>query len=334
MTVSKTPKTNTAADELLALVDKHGSKLCGSQIGQLLCGKKADSTRFLMQAIKQAGGLKKFCDAHESLKFVTDGGCGYVMRSLNPERVVTALLKLVDEGNGKLSGSQVSLLYQKQPEFRGIVETAGGLKKFCMKCDQLSFSSDGGAGCVRRKIAAPAVAAAVAGTVRHSLRAKDIRWCQDTIKLRFRNGELLAETLQELLRNPSMVQELPVLEVVQRGEDFYAVNGNRRLWVLKEYSAIQEMKGRSPLAVRVKVLNYDRLAPQSWFKERFSTRCEGTQVEIVVKHRCKNYERFPTMVLAMAAEMRDGCKGARSSGSDVESTVDGDSSSTSSDHDA
>jgi len=229
--------------------------------------------------------------------------------------------------------SPVSLLYQKQPEFRGIVETAGGLKKLCMKYDQLSFSSDGGAGCVRRTIATPAVAA-VAGTAHDSLRAKDIRWCQDTINLRFGNGKLLADTLQELLRNPSNVQKLPVLEVVQRGEDFYAVNGNRRLWVLKEYSAIQEMKGRSPLSVRVKVLSYDRLAPQSWFKERFSTCCEGTQVEIVVKHRYKNYERFPTMVLAMAAEMRDGCKGARSSGSDVESTVDGDSSSTSSDHDA
>eukprot|EP00929_Paragymnodinium_shiwhaense_P107222 TRINITY_DN732_c0_g1_i4.p1 TRINITY_DN732_c0_g1~~TRINITY_DN732_c0_g1_i4.p1 ORF type:complete len:450 (-),score=93.81 TRINITY_DN732_c0_g1_i4:303-1652(-) len=323
-------QTSVTAQEvartLLGLVDKRGGKLNASEIGKV-CSQRGENFK---HAIKEAGGVKKFCEAHADLEFVATKGCGYITRCAKPVKadactqkavsqqdIVNGVTEFIDSQGGKLAGDRFAEVYKKCPLIKPLVTAAGGAKAFCSSCPELRVvTPDAGPWAVQ-----------LARSAHRTMPVKDIHWCQNTINVRFRSGRLLAETLQELLSKPSLIQTLPVLEVVKKGDRFYAVSGNRRLWVLKEYSAIQEARGKSPLSVTVKVRDEKRAA-QAWVKERFSTRCEGHKIDIVVKHHLQNRERFPTMALAMAAEMLRSCKARRTaSASDTESTNDGNDSS-------
>merc|ERR1712232_1164885 len=69
---------------------------------------------------------------------------------VSSQDVVDALLLLVEEHNGKLSGSQLPRLYAKNSSFREIIDSAGGPKQFCVQNRELEFVTPlGGPGYIR-----------------------------------------------------------------------------------------------------------------------------------------------------------------------------------------
>jgi len=282
------------ADALLALVDEYGGKLPGSHLPLLY----AKNDRF-RAVVDGAGGPKKFCMQHRELEFVTTfGGPGHVQRrasEVTSQDVVDALLALVDEHGGKLPSNRVRpLLDEKSKLFKSIVDAAGSVKKFCVQHNELDwFAGSGGQGWVQR-----------AGIHnRPQVPIDQLFWSQDCIKIRFRNGKLLAETLQDLLDDPLLVDRLPLLEVVEREKRLHAVSGNRRLWVLKELGRLQQERHGRQLAVRVR-LRCDRWAAMGWVQRRFTTKTEGRSVTFCLRYHLHSKQRFWSMALALAAEIR------------------------------
>ena len=123
------------------------------------------------------------------------------------------------------------------------------------------------------------------------LSASQIRWAHDSIEVRFRNGRLLVDTLKELLSGDLEACALPKLSVWQEGNVWFAVTGNRRLWVLRE---LARMTNRD---VRVAVRRLSSGAANSaWFRRMFTTRTHGESVCFVaLKHH------FPSMGFALAS---------------------------------
>ncbi|CAE7642918.1 unnamed protein product [Symbiodinium microadriaticum] len=107
------------------------------------------------------------------------------------------------------------------------------------------------------------------GTI--ELPASQIRWAHNSIKVRFRNGMLLVDTLKELLDGSLKPHQLPAFFVWQRGNTWFAITGNRRLWVLRELAEIS--------AAEVFVRARRRLNPgvhlSPWFRNMFTTDCDG-----------------------------------------------------------
>ena len=123
------------------------------------------------------------------------------------------------------------------------------------------------------------------------LSVDQIRWAHDSIEIHFKNGCLLIDTLEELLSASLQPSALPKLSVWQKGDVWYAITGNRRLWVLKELSRIL---GRD---VRVPVRRLSEgAAASAWFRRMFTTRTGGESVCFVAsKHH------YPSMSFAMAS---------------------------------
>ena len=119
---------------------------------------------------------------------------------------------------------------------------------------------------------------------------KSIRWAHDSIEVRFKNGGFLVDTLKELLSG-LQASALPKFSVWQRGPTWFALTGNRRLWVLKEFS---RMTGQH-VQVPVRRLSKDAEA-SAWFRRMFTTRTDGESVCFVAsKHH------YPSMSLALAS---------------------------------
>ncbi|CAE7361394.1 unnamed protein product [Symbiodinium sp. CCMP2592] len=128
----------------------------------------------------------------------------------------------------------------------------------------------------------------VPGTV--ELKVSEIRWAHDSIKVRFRNGMLLVDTLKELLDGRLKPHQLPPFAVWQRGCTWFAITGNRRLWVLRELAAV---KG-AEVVVRARQLDPGvHLSP--WFHCMFSTGCDGVKVQF----RAKGV--YPSMQIALGS---------------------------------
>eukprot|EP00913_Durusdinium_trenchii_P003426 g3173.t1 len=66
------------------------------------------------------------------------------------------------------------------------------------------------------------------------LPVEDLRWAQDTIGIRFRDGTYLVEALKEMLEGRLQPSDLPTFRVVLYEDQLFAVTGNRRLWVEDE----------------------------------------------------------------------------------------------------
>lgn len=110
------------------------------------------------------------------------------------------------------------------------------------------------------------------GTI--ELPASQIRWAHNSIKVRFRNGMLLVDTLKELLDGSLKTHQLPAFFVCQRGSTWFAITGNRRLWVLRELAEISATE----VFVRARRLNPGvHLSP--WFRNMFTTDCDGRKVQ-------------------------------------------------------
>ncbi|CAE7483712.1 unnamed protein product [Symbiodinium natans] len=113
---------------------------------------------------------------------------------------------------------------------------------------------------------------------RQPIPVEHIRWSQETIGIRFRDGTLLFDTLQQMLAGKIKPDVLPTFRVVLYEDLLYAVTGNRRLWVLKAY---QRLSGRP---VRVIAECHPPAAMKTqWCKRRYSTSTQGESVRFVCK---------------------------------------------------
>ncbi|OLP93205.1 hypothetical protein AK812_SmicGene24919 [Symbiodinium microadriaticum] len=147
------------------------------------------------------------------------------------------------------------------------------------------------------------------------LRVDQIRWAHDSIKERytamrlldtipnpprydmsdaafqepqvhFRNGMLLVDTLKDLVVQKLQPSQLPPFFVWRRGSAWFAITGNRRLWVLKELSMITG----APVTARVRELGTGaHLMP--WFRRMFTTSCDGEAVQLRSKGRHPSMQR-------------------------------------------
>ncbi|CAE7358363.1 unnamed protein product [Symbiodinium natans] len=108
-------------------------------------------------------------------------------------------------------------------------------------------------------------------------------------QVRFRNGKLLVDTLKDLVEGKLHPSQLPSFSVWSQGSRWYAVTGNRRLWVLRELSRVTGEAVR----VRVRQLRLD-VHLSSWFRRRFTTACDGTAVQYRGKRGC-----HPSMRMAL-----------------------------------
>jgi len=61
-----------------------------------------------------------------------------------------------------------------------------------------------------------------------------LRFCQDSIPKRFRDGRLLTDTLRELQAGTVGVDDIPKISVFEMDGHFYSTD-NRRLWVFQQF---------------------------------------------------------------------------------------------------
>eukprot|EP00747_Dinoflagellata_sp_TGD_P163577 gnl/TRDRNA2_/TRDRNA2_182374_c0_seq1.p1 gnl/TRDRNA2_/TRDRNA2_182374_c0~~gnl/TRDRNA2_/TRDRNA2_182374_c0_seq1.p1 ORF type:complete len:504 (-),score=97.56 gnl/TRDRNA2_/TRDRNA2_182374_c0_seq1:491-2002(-) len=304
-------------EALLRLADEQGGRLAVGRVSELYKQQPRFKT-----IVDNADGLKSFCSMHRELEFIsTSGGHDWIKRQTaeaSASDAVDAILALVEKHGGKLAGAQLQSLYSKNMEFRTIIRAAGGPKKFCAEHSQLEFkAADGSCGWIQR--AAPGI--------RQTMPVNEIRWTQDCIKIRFRGGKLLVDTLQELIDDPKVLERLPVLDVVERKGKFFAVNGNRRLWVLKQYGRLQSSGRTVHLRVPVRVRGA-QWASMSWVQQRFTTQTDGVNIRFVRRYHLSTKERFLTMAAALAAEGLQGGAVAAGSGECKASDNDADDVST------
>ena len=105
---------------------------------------------------------------------------------------------------------------------------------------------------------------------------------------------LLVDTLKQLADGRLQPSQLPTFSVWQRGSVWFAVTGNRRLWVLRELAAVLG----TTITVKVRQLSRS-VHLSSWFRGMFTTTCDGRTVHFRAKHG-----RFPSMQMAMMSLSR------------------------------
>ena len=106
------------------------------------------------------------------------------------------------------------------------------------------------------------------------------------VQVHFRNGMLLVDTLKDLVVQKLQPSQLPPFFVWRRGSAWFAITGNRRLWVLKELSMITG----APVTARVRELGTGaHLMP--WFRRMFTTSCDGEAVQLRSKGRHPSMQR-------------------------------------------
>lgn len=103
------------------------------------------------------------------------------------------------------------------------------------------------------------------------MRPSDIRFTHDSIQYKFRNGGTLADLFRELLQNGTPIENIPKIEVMQNKGIWFAVRGNRRLFVY------QELESRNQIEqVQVTKKTFDRFL----FNKQYTSKNEGRSVKI------------------------------------------------------
>lgn len=303
----------------LALIDEHGGKLPSTQVSLLY----QRNSRF-KRIISEHGGLKKFCARSQELEFIEtssrDGESGIQRQGTAQTVVLEALLALMDQNGGQVATSQLPPFYAVHEH---VVKAQGGIKKFCGLFAELEFvtslansrdryirrsdtrlarqiapvavSPDSPEDVIRFRELSAELVAAENSAFFAVLKISDIRWSQDCIKTHFANGSALVDVVDELIASPKLLNEIPSMEVLQVGEQWFAVNGNRRLWVLKEYAS----RSCPDLALQVPVFKGSLKDFRYMLKRRFTTLNNGIRVDVVLEHRLKEYQRFQSMAQAL-----------------------------------
>mmetsp|Transcript_18943 Transcript_18943/g.44084 ORF Transcript_18943/g.44084 Transcript_18943/m.44084 type:complete len:1366 (+) Transcript_18943:68-4165(+) len=101
-----------------------------------------------------------------------------------------------------------------------------------------------------------------------------LKWCQKAIKISFADGRLLVQVVQELLDGKLHVDDLLPLDVAEKDNGLYAVSGNQRLWVLREY----ERLARVPVLAKVKRASSE-WSSMEWVQQAWTTEVDGISVQ-------------------------------------------------------
>ena len=102
------------------------------------------------------------------------------------------------------------------------------------------------------------------------LRPSNIRFTQDSIGCRFTDGKRLTDTFRELLYGLITPDDIENIEVVQYDGVWWALTGNRRLYL---YQRLQDLGVVEYISVRVRFLSEPWVQKQ--WNNRLTTDCEG-----------------------------------------------------------
>ena len=105
------------------------------------------------------------------------------------------------------------------------------------------------------------------------LKPSEIRYSQDSIGGRFMDGRSLSTTLQQLLSNAVTPDTIPCIEVVIREDSYYALTGNRRLFL---YKKLENAGLLDDIPVRIRPLS----SVLFQFSQRFTTMNDGRSIRL------------------------------------------------------
>ena len=119
------------------------------------------------------------------------------------------------------------------------------------------------------------------------LSINDIHYSQDTVRDCFRDGRWLSELCEDLLSKKVTVESLPRIPVYKQGDKWFAMDGNRRLFVLKKLHA----RGKLDSDVIPVTLGYKGKVIQQPLGGKVSIRGDVT-IETVIDNMIRDFEKF------------------------------------------
>src|SRR6218665_3910288 len=108
------------------------------------------------------------------------------------------------------------------------------------------------------------------------MRPSDILYTQDSIGGRFTDGRYLSDVFEQLLNRRISVEELGVIEIVEESFLYWALTGNRRLYL---YQKLENLGQVSTIPVRELSLS------DFWVRQRLAERKTTTSDGIMIKMR-------------------------------------------------
>lgn len=110
---------------------------------------------------------------------------------------------------------------------------------------------------------------------RQRLRPGDIRFTQDSVGSRFTDGRFVSDTFHQLLDGRIRADDIPAIEAVVDGGKWWAVTGNRRLYVFRLLETLGVVQ-----TIPVDVMSMNSYDVRRRFGDRKTTSCEGRTVEM------------------------------------------------------
>lgn len=107
------------------------------------------------------------------------------------------------------------------------------------------------------------------------LRPRDIRFTQDSIGSRFTDGRYLSDTFEELLNRRISVDQLEWIEVVEERSLYWALTGNRRLYLYRKLEDLGEVN-----TIPVREMSLSDYGVMRRFDNRNTTSCDGLDIEL------------------------------------------------------
>jgi len=209
-------------------------------------------------------------------------------------------------------------IWKLEPRWKAVLRSAGGIRGLCEKFSGLGIKDSRlfalgegepttslsrlrkSEGQSDKSDSDDASIATESGPETHSLPVLSIGFSHAVVKVSFKSGWLLVDTLRDLLEGRLEVDELPKFRVLEKDGRYFAITGNRRLWVLKEFA---KMTGNS-VHIRVKTF-CPRWSNSAWFTRMWTTTNDGNWVDYVIKYRLQGIDRYPSMGFALAAASLD-----------------------------
>jgi len=107
------------------------------------------------------------------------------------------------------------------------------------------------------------------------MRPSNIRYTQDSIGSRFTDGSFLSDTFDQLLNRRISVDELEWIEVVRESSLYWALTGNRRLYLFRKLEDLGEVH-----TIPVRELSLSDYGVRRRFDHRNTTSCDGLDIEL------------------------------------------------------
>src|SRR6218665_474357 len=107
------------------------------------------------------------------------------------------------------------------------------------------------------------------------MRPSDIRYSQDSIGSRFRDGRYLSDTFDQLLNRRISVDEVESIEVVEVRSLYWALTGHRRLYLYRKLEDIGELH-----TIPVRERSISDYSVKRRFENINTTNCNGLDIEM------------------------------------------------------